>query len=119
MSGCRLVPLSLRVEVREQLRGVHRAHPLVGVGPVHAVLRVLERHLSGLRRDVHSRQRTPVFRDARLRAVAVLALVTALVLAPGLLSLPPRPTPARPGSRWPSPARSTTSTRSWASRRAP
>jgi peptide/nickel transport system substrate-binding protein len=77
MSGSRVVPLSFRRKVREQLRRGGVGHPAVGVGSPHSVLGVLERLGRGRRGSLHSRHRSVV------GVVAALALgVSVLALGP-------------------------------------
>ena len=82
MSGGRFVPRAFGGEVREELRGLAIAHPVVSVGSGHPVLRVLESVLRRSRRGRHSRHRTPT------RLVAALGLLGAMLLVPLVLQPP-------------------------------
>src|SRR5436190_1641686 len=79
MSGGGVVPESLGLEVSEQQRIIGTAHPVVGIGPHHAVLGVFVRFARRLRRGGHEGHRRPV------RPVA--ALIAALTLGVGLATV--------------------------------
>src|SRR4051794_5607065 len=76
MSGRRVVPRAFRSEVREQLRGLAVTHPVVGVRPWDAVLRVMMRVPRRSRGSRHSGHRTPS------RLVTAVSLLAACLLVP-------------------------------------
>src|SRR3954447_5693117 len=82
MSGRRVVPRAFRSEMREQVRGLAVAHPVVGVRTRDAVLRVLMRMPRRSRGSRHSGHRTPS------RLVAGVGLLAACLLVPLTVSQP-------------------------------
>ena len=79
MLGRRVVPGALSRKVGQKLGGVDLAHPVVGVGPVDAVLGVGERSRRSDGRLLHGRHRS-----LQGLAAAAVALLVAAVASLGL-----------------------------------